>query len=464
MKAEKKHLKSSFRTTRAPASALAATWKRKSLHVVTKVERNKKHRRQLLWLALWAGLTVALAGCGRQAFVVGTSSLKVSAGTFTIPAKVDILLAEDDSGSIKEIYPSIASQTTSFLSKLENNKAWDYHFATIPLTSDRNITQVVGSKYDSNWGSQWLSPYPGAVAGAPGTITATAFRTLLNYSGFLTQTDLNSFNNGQEPGFEKIRKTLYDSSSGSNGTNFLRPDALLVLIVMSNGNDTSGVTYCQRSDGYLAPAEQLSAGSILPGSCTKDGVSVPYAQTAASSLAYYQAQFQNIKLFPGMTKLFSVVSQQTLRGYPYDYGCLGGPAYLGTRYNQMAATLGGGQYNICQQSVGSVLDQLASQLQSTRLGFRQRYVTLAQEPNVNTIKVTKFLNGDTSQSANIPQDANNGWTYVGLQNNVPLIDWPTNMNNASGYMIELHGSAKLIGDDSIDVQFKPAGVSNSATP
>jgi hypothetical protein len=442
-KVHKKTSKSTFGFEHTPVSAL----KRKSLHVVSKVERNKRHRRNLLWVALWAGLTVALAGCGRQAFIVGSASQTATAGTFTMPAKVDILLAEDNSGSIKEIYGTIAQQTTGFLKKLEANKAWDYHFATIPMTSDRVINQVVASKYDSNWGAAWLPPFPGALPGAPGTLPSNIFRTLLTYSGFLSQSDINSFNNGQEPTFEKIRKALYENTSNT----FLRPDALLVIIAMGNGNDTSGVTYCKRSDGYLAQAEQLSPTSIIPNSCVRDGQSVAYAQTGNSSLSNYQTLFENAKLIPGMTKFYSVVSQQT--GY-----CLGSNSFAGTRYNQMALNLGGGIFNICYQSISTVLDQMAASLHATRLGFRQRFVPLPHQPEVSTIKVTKSSNG---QTITIPQDAVNGWTYAGYLTDVPLIEWPTEMNKATGFMIELHGSAKIVGDEVIDIQSKPAGVSNS---
>ena len=36
------------------------------------------------------------------------------------------------------------------------------------------------------------------------------------------------------------------------------------------------------------------------------------------------------------------------------------------------------------------------------------------------------------------------------------------MNLSSGYAIELHGSAKLSGDDTAKVDFKPAGWQNTA--
>ena len=84
-----------------------------------------------------------------------------------------------------------------------------------------------------------------------------------------------------------------------------------------------------------------------------------------------------------------------------------------------------------------------------------------QAPELSTIRVTKYLGGDTRQPQVIPQDPVNGWTYAGYLTDVPVIDQPIPMNHQSGYAIELHGTAKLIGGDTASVEWKPEGARDS---
>ncbi|MEK6705310.1 MAG: hypothetical protein AABZ06_05935 [Bdellovibrionota bacterium] len=388
-------------------------------------------------MAFSAGL-VWLSGCGKQAFIVtATTQTQQAPGHFTVPPKVDILLAEDDTGSIFEIYTKIAKQMPVFLKGLED-RGWDYHFATTPLTTNRVMDQVVASKHDRNWGSQWVAPYPGAALPLPGMITQSLFRQFDRYTGFIGKSDISNSSNGQEPGFETIRQALYERALG---TNLIRQDALLVIFVVGNGNDTSGVTMCTRQDGWVGPCE--AAGS-------------PQNGTMASSFNYYLSQFKALKTSQAQVSFHAAVAN-----YRTD-NCRGGRSYVGTRYKEMATALGGKSYDVCNASLTSILDSLAGSLQDTKIGFRTRYLFIDREPNPATIKVTRHAGGNMDVSSEITEDAENGWTYAGYVSNVHSIDYPAPMNLASGYAIELHGSARLIGDDTASVTFMPAGAENAA--
>ena len=49
-----------------------------------------------------------------------------------------------------------------------------------------------------------------------------------------------------------------------------------------------------------------------------------------------------------------------------------------------------------------------------------------------------------------------------MQYYIAAIDYPINSNLIkSGYAIELHGDARLVGDDTADVTFKPAGANDT---
>jgi glutamate 5-kinase len=127
----------------------------------------------------------------------------------------------------------------------------------------------------------------------------------------------------------------------------------------------------------------------------------------------------------------------------------------------MATTLGGAAYDVCNESLSSILGGMATHLQATKLAFRTRYVMINAEPDTSTIKVVRYINGDINQAVEIPQDEENGWTYAGAVSDVYTIDYPIAMNQASGYAIELHGTARLMGDDTADVTFNAAGSKDS---
>ena len=104
--------------------------------------------------------------------------------------------------------------------------------------------------------------------------------------------------------------------------------------------------------------------------------------------------------------------------------------------------------------------KLAASLQFTKIGYQTRYLFVENEPDPASIVVTKFIDG-SGEAITIPMDPDNGWTYAGFKKNVYAIDFPIEMSQASGWAIELHGDAKLPGDDRADVQYRVAGVIDS---
>ena len=378
-------------------------------------------------------LGVGLSGCGKQTFDVAEStSLLGAPGSFLVPPKVDIVLVEDDTGSMSEAYSQFSSQIPAFLQSMEDNR-WDYRFATVPLTKFRTIDQALVSHFDINWGAAWTSPFPGAapVAG----ILASLFRTPDNYSRFITTADLNNSLNGKEPGLQNVSNVLLNSSTA----NFTRSDAMLVVVFAGNGEDTSGVTYCTRFDGVTLPCEEL-------------GIS---GGTKESSYQTYKAKFAGLKPNPASLKIFAAVADF------YQTGCLGGNSYPGTRYKRLAQELGGAAYDICNTPISGVLDAVNNSLEVQRLSFRTRYLFIEQDANPDTIQVVKYVNGNTGNAVTIPRSNTDGWEYKGYLNSVYAIDAHVNMNLTSGFAIELHGSAKLIGNDTAKVTYKPAGAQAS---
>ena len=237
---------------------------------------------------------------------------------------------------------------------------------------------------------------------------------------------------------------------------------MTVIIVVGNGNDTSGVNYCKRSDNVMVPCEDEGHSLCVP--TTADPIRGTGSSTTcgsqASSLSYYQSYFKSLK---SNLKFYAAVANQN------STQCLGGTSRIGYRYQQMAAALDGASYDVCTTSINQVVTNIASGLKIIRLAYKQHYLFVSQEPNPSTIQVTRYAGGDANQASVIPNDATNGWTYAGLVHDVSVLSTTTpaglevHMNNASGYAIQLNGTAQLSGTDTSSVEYKPVGATSSVS-
>ena len=371
----------------------------------------------------------ALNGCGPQAFVPSTTTASQNAaGGMNIPPKIDIVLGMSSNGTMRNIYPGVTTEIPKFLTNLQNS-GWDYRFVSIPLseyhpTSNLSITNAVSvSNYDSNYPvGTWLAPYPGALHDTSPAILSTLFSSIFNVSEILPSDPIDN----HESGFRNQLNFLTRSDVQSN---FLRPDAMLAVITVSNADD--------RSDWQWGTPGTAQLGNPTIDSST------------------YAADFRAIKGGAAAAiKYFSVVTHLATN-------CRGYGTWSGQRYEDMAMRLGGQSVDICNTSVADSLSVIQNNLTIYRLSFRKKYLVIGTEPNIGTITVTKYSGG---KSSTIPQDPTNGWTYVGAvpAGGVYTIDSPIPMDQVTnGYLIELHGTAKLTGGDTADVNYQNAGTVTS---
>jgi len=404
--------------------------------------QNQKLSSAFLGLTAVATVVISIlgSGCGKQEFLAMDSVEQTLApGYFTVPPKVDILLSIDNTGSMAgSLYNTVKTSLPQFLNTL-NSKSWDYHVAAIPLVTNRAVSSVSASRYDSNYGTEWLPPYPGAQPDAPGMIVPSYFLPLSQFlnSGFIPVP--SNITNGSEPGL----KTTYEAlTTRLPQTGFLRQDALLVVLLLSSGEDTSDVIICRSASTGWRPYENRVNSNLIACNVNGTEVPIPTAGTYASSLSDYENRFKSLKPNPAQVKVFAAVN--TTR--PAE-----DPRYP-NRYRTIATNTNGAVYDI--SSVGQVLDALSQNLQVQKLSMRTRYLFVSAEPDLSTVQVNKFSG---SSIIPIPNDPVNGWTYAGWVDNVYAIDSPMNMNLSSGFAIELHGTARLLGDESARVDFKPAG-------
>ncbi len=332
------------------------------------------------------------------------------------------------------IYPNFQNQIPGFLQNLENS-GWDYRFVGIPLgdslidsPSNFPITspgKVSVSRYDGNTpAANWLPPYPGMLQSA-----APAISTSLLATNFIIPSPPGNVQLGLERGLRNQRDFVIRSDVNNPTTGILRTDAILALITLSNGEDRSFGT---------PPAQNSGTGWSYDATQTQNALN----------------DIVNVKGGdPDMVKYFSLVAgAQTYCATNVQYS-----SYWGQRYQSFATALNGISVNICQTSLSSALAQVAQNIQGTPLPFRRNFLVIPSEPNQATIQVIKYPNGDTGNPVTIPQDAVNGWTYSGYLTGQYTIDSPVNMDMRDGYMIELHGTAKLNGADLADVVYRNVG-------
>lgn len=418
----------------------------------------KRQKRKFLLAALLAVSSLTLfSGCGQQAFnITPTAQTSQAAGSYTIPAKVDIILAQDDTGSIIPIQSEIQNEIPNFLSQLQN-KNWDYRFTLMPLTAIANltstqkaITQIAPSRYDGNWGSLWTSPFPGADP-TIGRVDADLFRTLGPVSGlsapfFNFSVSATTASASIEPAFQAISTRLKHSQAQSK---FIRSDALLAVIVVSNGEDTSGLKTCVRSDG---------AGYLCTSACydahiaTKTTHECPNAEMDVGNLAEQKLSLTSIKpSSPNGVKVFSIVSGS------YTSNCRGKAAFAGSRYAWMSKETGGQAYDVCaSNSISSALTGIAQNLQAIQLSKRQSYIVIEnQQPEENSIRVFKLTND--GREIELAQNATNGWVYEGGPRAEYEIHDPVTERLKYGYVIRLNGAAQAIGSEIVYARFTAKG-------
>jgi hypothetical protein len=421
------------------------------------------------WIFSLISVSLLASACSEQGFVPGTLNAKqASPGTFTLPAKVDIILAEDDSPSMAQALPTIKSQIPQFLSQLESS-GWDYRLVTTPLTVDRPFNQILASKYDANWffngSGQWLPPFPGADPSSPGMmVLSNLFATPASYGGFLTSGNINWTVGQYENGFQSIQTAITNHAANAQ---LIRDDAMLAVIVIGNGNDGSGLNFCSVTgwagpvpceyDSYCAPPFSNPSTNTWHPSCENP----PSGTASMNQYDNFFAGLDNPSAGPAITanfRFYSLVSYSNSS----SLNCIQSNSTVGSRYIDMANRHSGKSFDICTKPISTALGELSTELQGVKKDFVTRYLVISQEPELSTIEVVRYINGDPSQPEIIPQDPINGWTYLGGPMTVKTIEEPVPMNEQTGFVIELNGTAKIVGDDGAAVNFQVKGGSQGS--
>ncbi len=347
-----------------------------------------------------------LVGCGRAQYAAQNQSSTSVAGqyAYTKP-QADIVVFQDDTDSVMLQGPiqHLKGQMQHFLSRMNNE--WDVHFTVLPLTRQK----ALGGKY--------------IVAQDCSSILAGYSCLNLSQIGYFNNASgdagwiqtVNSGTGSNDRAFENINANLRQNAMVSSG--FFRPKAATFVVVVSNGEDTTQVAYAPGPGGTME-LDYTSATTI-------------------NSFQQYKNLIKNVKGNLSPLKFYSVVSMNLVDN------CQGGRAFRGKRYMDMSDALGSKYYDICAGGLTGVMNDIANQMQVTVQTYVFNYVLLEGEPaSINSVK----KNGQS-----LPQDATNGWTYVGYQQNLNTSYFPVPSNPKTGYFIKLNGTAEIQGTDTIEV-------------
>ncbi|MBS1972095.1 MAG: hypothetical protein JSU04_17425 [Bdellovibrionales bacterium] len=250
--------------------------------------------------------------------------------------KVDIVFIVDNSTSMAQHQDRLNSQIPTLVSVLQGLKM-DYHIVSISTSMG----------LDGN-GGQFL--------GSPKVLTPTTpnLQALLQQRIALGDTGSNN-----ERGLYSMETVLSPSYLTTDGQGFLRDDALLAVIALSDENDKSGKTasYYASFLDKLKPADTEGRKSWI---------------------------------FNFIGVLENSSACRTFNDY----------SEVGTIQMQLADLSGGNKESLCSNSLASAVTNIKARIVQILTDFY-----LKTKPIKTTLKIA--VNGSLVQ-----EDANNGWTYV----------------------------------------------------
>lgn len=301
--------------------------------------------------------------------------------------KVDILWVIDNSQTMKLRQAQVRENFRHFIDELvARSETIDYQLGVV--TTDTYVAAESGRlRHPAGFARPWISS---TNCVAPACDPVAEFEKLA---------DVGTLGSGDEKGLLAAQLALTPPLMAPGGANdgFVRPDASLVVIVLSDEEDSS-----------CAPARKEYGGGC--------GFPPAYDHVEWGGTDYYVRLFNGLKGFGGehLVKVTAIVATQpeeeyVERGESEDvvrYGCgVGGErAIHAPRYLEVAERTGGQTISICQSDYGTVLRDLAGGVSGARVAF-----PLARRPFEDSIRVFVTPQGGTRSATTKDVE----WSYTG---------------------------------------------------
>ncbi len=323
----------------------------KSIINLNNMKFSLKNRKFFKFAALGLVSSLVLQGCGPQA--LSFSILPASTGAYqgsVANNKVDILWIIDNSGSMLTKQQNLATSFDSF-TQIFLDKGFDFHMAIV--TTDTRATPTGQA---------------GEFQGAPSIIT----NATPNFSAaFKNNVVVGSVGDPAAKALDAILLSLSTALLGGVNTGFLRDDAHLAVVILSDADDDDSVATVNDTVSYLNDLKPQVFDVV--NRTFKPNYSVSAVVVDTSNAA------------------------NTVCPLPYEDGL---------KFKNLAAATEGSITSICEPDFSAGLTNL-----SKNIAEAITQIKLARAPVPGTIAV-KF-NGIAQ-----PESSTDGWTYDSTENRV----------------------------------------------
>ncbi len=322
-------------------------------------------------------LVLTLTGCSNRATSFGLPNQSESfSGQVFYNNKVDILFVVDNSKSMLQYQQRLSAQMQAMISTL-NSLKMDYRVA---------VTTSTMSNDSSNY------PLTRKIVGNPIYLTANNInlltdRIIVGESGSDLERSLDAM--------EFVTSTAYLSSIG---TDFIRSDALLSLVFISDERDQSSEFGNPNANDFVNYLNSRKPDFELGGKAW---------------LANY----------------IGILTNQSC-------DILGGSVSVGTQFINLVTASNGVKSSICNADLSGAVSNIKARIIDQITAYRFK-----SAPNKSSISVTVG-------SRTIFEDAVNGWTLE-----------TENITGTTKYFLRFHGSSIPAADENVDVKFKSATAS-----
>ncbi len=273
--------------------------------------------------------------------------------------EVDILFIVDDSASMAEEQEALSAGFEDFIGNMVDT-ATDFHLGVISTSFE------------------YANPNRGQLIGTPAFLTVNDDYV----AGFQDRVGIGTGGSDKEKGLEAAAYALSPTLLGGAHAGFIRPEASLLIVVVSDEEDCS---------------DDAALEGQPPDTCyTRKDDLVPVEE--------YVDAFQNMKVNKDMVQLAAIVG--------IDDGCP--DAFVGTRYLELAGYTRGVVGNICSTDWGGIMFDVGLNASSIKATFTLTFAAVVDESFTVHVDLDGSLNepaDETADDVEIPQDPIDGWTY-----------------------------------------------------
>lgn len=350
---------------------------------------------------------------------LSTTSTQLCSQKTLISPKVDVLLLWDNSSSALFINSASKNSFNQLITTVSEN--FDYHILSAPLiTAPTNLASLNEASL---------------VVKDATSVTGAASAILRTKDQAASALNFTQATGSYEPGVD--RATSIIEANRSNG--IFRNDAYTIIVVMSNGDDTS----CEISTGYSrcssadwTPLMQTKIDHLL---CLRGNSSVASC-TGVTPLNSTMMRFINVAPLTSCSSGLGKINERykkvatSIYTAPYTNGWPTSNDNLNTYPDN---------YDICTIDFSHVFDGVNTAIKQTLIKHTYSFWPVAgtnDSLDPDTIRVTrddgKVLVNKTGETA--PSD---GFAFIGAQNNHYTRILPTQGETFTGQMIQLFGTA-----------------------